>query len=119
LAADLLTAIEEKKGIDPKLLDLREVAGFTDLLILCSGTSTTHIQALARNIRQSGDDPPTYVNASPDDSWWVLDYVDVVVHVMRADLRAEYAMEVLWADAEVLDPEQVAGVRSAMIEEVG
>lgn len=94
-----MRSLEDLKAVDLRVLDLRKVASYTDLLVLCSGTSTTHIQALVRSVEEGTGERPVYRNSSPDDSWWILDYIDVVVHVIREDLRSFYNIETLWADA--------------------
>lgn len=98
----LLTGLEDKKGIDIHVLDVRGLVSYTDLLVLCTGTSTTHVSALVSSVRDSvpKKEGPVYVNSSRDDSWWVLDFVDIVVHVFREDVRPFYDLERLWCDAK-------------------
>ena len=107
LTREIIGALEDKKAQDLRVLDLRKVASYTDLLVLCNGTSTTHVQALVGNVEDQVGERPVYVNSSPDHSWCVLDYIDVVVHVFREDLRSHYGLETLWADARVLDTTEV------------
>ena len=97
--------LDDKKAIDPVVLDVREVSSVTDYYIIVTGSSPPHIRALAEELavtlkhrgspvyRQSGD---------PESGWVVLDYVDVVVHIFDPEMRAYYALERLWADAEAV-----------------
>lgn len=94
-------SLEDKKGTDIVVLDVRDLVSYTDYLVLCTGTSSAHVHALVAHVRDSFPtaDRPTYVNPSKDDSWWILDFVDVVVHVLKEDKRQYYDLEQLWGDA--------------------
>jgi ribosome-associated protein len=107
LARSIVRALEDKKAQDVLVLDLRGVATYADCLVLCSGTSSPHVQALVRNVEERASERPVYVNASPDHSWWVLDYIDVVLHVFRSDIRPVYGVEDLWSDARTLGPGEI------------
>jgi ribosome-associated protein len=107
LARRVLDALEDRKAQDVRILDLRKVATYADLLVICSGTSSTHVQALVDGVEDGAGERPVYVNRSVDHSWWVLDYIDVVVHVFREDLRGHYGLETLWSDAGEMDAASV------------
>jgi len=102
----VIEALEAKKAVDVRVLDLRKVANYADYLVVCSGTSTTHVNALVETVidEMPKRDKPVYVNNSKDNSWWILDFVDVVLHVFREDTRAYYDLEGLWSDAESVTP---------------
>jgi len=102
---DLVEALEDKKGIDIQVLDVRALVSYTDYLVLCTGTSTAHVHALVSNMTDHfrGEKRPVYVNPSKDDSWWILDFVDVVVHVFKEESRRFYALAELWGDAKKVD----------------
>jgi len=99
-------SLEDKKGIDIRVLDVRDLVSYADYLVLCTGTSSAHINALVSNVRDSvaKAERPTYVNPSKDDSWWILDFVDVVVHVFTEDRRRYYDLDQLWGDAPRIEP---------------
>jgi ribosome-associated protein len=101
----ILTALEEKKALDVQVLDVRGLVSYTDYLVICSGTSNPHVNALVTHVRDSFSkkEGPVYVNPSRDDSWWILDFVDAVVHVFKEEARAFYDLERLWSDAKSLD----------------
>jgi len=99
-----VNALEEKKGLDIQVLDVGGLVSYTDFMILCTGTSTTHVNALVSSVRDglSKAERPVYVNSSRDNSWWILDFVDVVVHVFQAESRFYYDLDSLWCDAKKL-----------------
>jgi ribosome-associated protein len=98
----IISALEEKKGVDIQVLDVRDLVSYTDFLVLCTGTSSAHVSALVENARETlpKGDRPVYVNPSKNDSWWILDFVDVVVHVFQENERRFYDLEQLWGDAK-------------------
>lgn len=98
----IVSSLEEKKAVDVLILDVRDLFSYTDYIVLCSGTSTTHVNSLVVNVENTfaKGEGPVYVNPSRDDSWWVIDFVDVVVHVFRQDIRSFYDLEGLWCDAK-------------------
>ena len=102
----IISALEEKKGIDIVALDVRELVSYTDHLVICSGSSSPHVNALVDGIRKvfSKQEGPLYVNPSKDDSWWILDFVEVVVHVFKESERDYYNLENLWGDAKKIGP---------------
>ncbi len=91
-----------RKRVDIQILDIRDIASYTDYLVICSGTSTTHVNALVENVVDvfPKGDGPVYVNTSKDNSWWILDFVDAVVHVFDDKTRHYYDLERLWLDAK-------------------
>jgi ribosome-associated protein len=98
----IVSVLNDKKGIDVRVLDVRNLVSYTDYLILCSGSSTTHVRALVSAVDKALEKTDTKVNSSLDDSWWILDQVDWVVHVFREDIRLFYDLEGLWADAKTV-----------------
>ena len=98
----IVSVLNDKKGIDVRVLDVRNLVSYTDYLILCSGSSTTHVRALVSAVDKASEMTETKVNSSLDDSWWILDQVDWVVHVFREDIRLFYDLEGLWADAQTV-----------------
>lgn len=101
LVEAVLGALSAKKGQDIRLLEVGPLVGYADLLVIADGASTTQVQALVGAVEEAirGNWRPTYVNRSPDDSWWILDFVDVVVHIFQHDARLQYGLEQLWGDA--------------------
>ena len=97
-----MKALEDKKALDIQVLDVRGIVSYTDFMILCSGTSPTHVHALVSAVKEvfPKGEGPVYVNPSKNDTWWILDFVETVVHVFQEETRAFYDLEGLWSDAK-------------------
>jgi ribosome-associated protein len=98
----IVEALEDKKAQDIQLLDVREVISYADFLVICSGSSTTQVSAIVDHLSKvfRGKEGPTYQSRSKDNSWWTLDFVDVVVHVFLEETRHFYDLENLWSDSK-------------------
>ncbi len=94
---------DNKKAEDIVILDVREVSSVTDYFVIASGTSEPHLRAIVDEItdklRQDHDVRPKAIDGTLHTAWIVLDYFDVIVHVMRTDVRNRYDLETLWGDA--------------------
>lgn len=95
----VVNALEDVKGQDIRVIDIKDIADFADYMIVVSGTSDTHVKALARtasnNLRSTGTIP---LGESGTDlgEWALIDFGDVVLHVMRPEVREYYDLEKLW-----------------------
>jgi len=104
IVSKIVKVLEEKKGVQVLVLDVRDLATYTDYMVLCSGTSTTHVKALVNAVEDKlSKEKPLYLNSSPDDSWWILDFINVVVHVFQDEVRKYYDLEGLWCDAKRIE----------------
>ncbi|WP_108424189.1 ribosome silencing factor [Flagellimonas amoyensis] len=106
LIALILHGIEDVKGVDINLLDLREIENTVcDYFIICNGTSNTHVNAIVSSIQKTVSkaiqDKPWHVEGSDNAEWILMDYVNVVVHVFQKHIREFYDIEGLWGDAKV------------------
>jgi ribosome-associated protein len=94
---------DNKKAEDTVILDLRKLSSVADYFVITSGTSEPHLRAIleeiAEKLREEFQLRPRAVDGAPQAGWIVLDYSDVIVHVMRADVRDRYDLETLWGDA--------------------
>jgi|SRR5436309_4875757 len=94
---------DSKKAEDIAVLDVRKISTITDYFVLATGTSEPHLRAISEEIkdklREDHDLKPRAVDGTLQTAWLVLDYFDVIVHVMRADVRDRYDLESLWGDA--------------------
>ena len=94
---------DNKKAEDIAILDVREVSSVTDYFVIASGTSEPHLRAIVDEIRDKLRDEhdmrANAVDGSLHTAWVVLDFFDVIVHVMRTDVRERYDLETLWGDA--------------------
>jgi ribosome-associated protein len=102
----ILDTLDDAKARDVVVLDVRKIAVFTDYMIIVTGTSNRHVIAVADNlIRQLRDDHrrrPGGVEGMQGGDWVLIDYGDIVVHVMRAQTRDFYNLEKLWSEAKRL-----------------
>jgi ribosome-associated protein len=95
-------ALEAHKAQDVVVLDLRGLCDATDYFVIASGTSDTHVRALAERVieaMQRAGRRAHHVEGLPSGRWVLLDFVDLVVHVFHPTLRDFYQLERLWADA--------------------
>jgi len=90
---------DQKKADDIVILDVRALSSVTDYFVIASGTSEPHLRAIVDEIRDKLRDEhhlrPKAVDGTLQAAWVVLDYFDVIVHVMRTDLRERYDLETL------------------------
>lgn len=97
----LLGTIEDRKGVDPVLLDLRDKTLLMDFFLVCSGTSNVQIRALTDALLETADDTPGVnkprVEGQENAEWVLLDFGDVVVHVMAEEPRERYKLEQFWS----------------------
>lgn len=106
LALACAKAAEEIQAEDIRVWDLRGLSTLTDYMVVCSGASMPHLRAILRDIRGHVEEwtgeKPLYADGKADSRWVVLDYVNVMVHVMHEEMRAFYGLEELWGDAKEL-----------------
>jgi ribosome-associated protein len=99
---------DNKKAENIVILDVRELSSVTDYFVIASGTSEPHLRAIVDEItdrlREDSGVRPTAVDGTIRAAWIVLDYFDVIVHVMRHDVRERYDLETLWGDAPRVRP---------------
>ena len=106
VALDVTRALDEKKGIDIKLLRIDKVSSLADYFLICTGTSNTHVKTLcdyAEYTMEQLGEPMLGREGHRGNSWELLDFGSVVVHVFTDEARKFYDLERLWADAEVVD----------------
>ena len=110
---------DNKKAENILVLDVQTVSSVTDFFVIASGTSTPHLRAIVDEIsdrlREEHDVKPGAVDGTVQGAWVVLDYFDVIVHVMRADVRARYDLEGLWGDAPQLKVRKAAAKREGIL----
>jgi ribosome-associated protein len=110
LATTAAAYAADKKGADIVVLDLRDVAGYTDFFVIVSGTSDRQAKAIHDGIHQGLKKHegllPRRVEGLGEARWILMDYLDVVVHVFTPETRDFYRLEALWGDVprRDLDP---------------
>ena len=94
---------ENKKAENAVILDVRKISSVTDYFVIVSGTSEPHLRAIVNEVtdklREDHGLRPRAIDGDARAPWQVLDYFDVIVHVMRNDVREKYDLEGLWGDA--------------------
>ena len=96
----VVSALDELKGINIVSLDVRGRSSITDFMVIASGTSDRHVKALADKVSERAKEAgvrPQGIEDGRDSGWVLVDLIDVVVHVMRPDVRAFYNLEKLWS----------------------
>ena len=125
LATTIAAHAADKKAIDIVALDLREVAGYTDFFVICSGNTDRQTKAIHDAIhlglKKHRGLLPRRVEGLAEARWILMDYLDVVVHVFTPETRDYYRLEALWGDVPRLefDPEELLAELPAAERAVG
>src|ERR1051325_9565124 len=97
-------AIQDKKGVDIVVLDLRKAGGFTDYFVICTGGNPRQIMAIADSVEQTlrvdFGERPHLTEGVEKSQWILLDYFNFVVHIFSRECRDFYELERLWGNAE-------------------
>ena len=107
LIATIISGIEDVKGKEINILDLREIENTVcDYFIVCEGTSNTQVNAIVNAIQKKVSkelkDKPWHIEGENNAEWVLMDYVNVVVHVFQKHIREYYDIESLWGDAKTI-----------------
>ena len=95
----VLSALEDAKGVDAQVLDVRSLTDVTDFMIVVTGTSDRHVRTLSDRVLEfmvEKSFKPLGMEGEQASDWVLVDYVDVVVHIMRERTRKHYDLESLW-----------------------
>ena len=106
VALAVTKALDEKKGIDIKLLRIDKVSSLADYFIICTGTVNTHVKTLcdyAEYTMEQLGESMLGREGHRGNSWELLDFGSIVVHVFTEEAREFYSLERLWADAEEIN----------------
>lgn len=108
---------DHKKAEDIVILDVRKQSSVTDYFVIASGTSEPHLRAIEGEIldslKQSHDLQPNHAEGTSAGRWIVLDFFDVIVHLMHPEIRRHYDLEGLWSDAARVRPAPARKARAA------
>ena len=110
LVDEILYGIEDVKGVEVHIMDLSKISNTVcKLFILCTGTSNTHVAAIAssvkKNVSKKLKEKPYSMEGIENQEWVLIDYVDVVVHIFQREIREFYDIENLWGDAKIINVE--------------
>jgi ribosome-associated protein len=107
LALACAKAADEIQAENIRVWDMRGVSGLTDFMVVCAGSSMPHLKAVLRDVAGLVQEwhgvKPANAEGKAETRWVVLDFIDVMVHVMHQELRDYYGLEELWADAKEID----------------
>ncbi|SHF47260.1 ribosome silencing factor [Desulforamulus putei] len=99
-------AADDKKATDITVLDISHISIICDYFLICTGRSSTQVQAVAEHIEEKLEEAgvkPLRIEGFREGSWILLDYGDVVIHVFQEMERNFYNLERLWGDAQVVE----------------
>jgi ribosome-associated protein len=107
LARACAGAANETKAEQIRVWDMRGVSNLTDFMVVCSGTSMPQLRAILRDVAEKVEEDhgvkAVHTEGKADTRWVVLDFIDVMVHVMHQELRDYYGLEELWKDAKEVE----------------
>ena len=108
LIAVIIKGIDDVKGEEIQLLDLREIENTVcDYFIICSGNYNTKVNAISNSVQKivskEVKDKPWHIEGQGNAEWVLMDYVNVVVHIFQKQVRDFYDIESLWVDAKITE----------------
>ena len=110
MAKKIIAAMEEKKAVDIRVLDIADISSIGDYFIIASGNNQNQVQAIIDEVDQRlGREgvSPRQVEGYPNANWVLMDYGDVIVHVFDAENRLYYDLERIWKDGKNIDPQEL------------
>ena len=99
-------AISGKKGLDIQVIEIGDISVLADYMVIATGTSSTHVKALADEVEYRLDEAGisvSHIEGYRSNSWILLDYVDVIVNVFSDEAREFYDLDRLWQDGKPVD----------------
>lgn len=107
---------DNRKAEKIVILDVRKLSSVTDYFVVATGSSEPHLRAISdevtERLQEEQSVKPNAVDGSLVGGWVVLDYFDVIVHIMRPDVRERYDLEALWSDAPRVRPRRKTGSKA-------
>lgn len=105
-AKETAKILSDKKGLDIKVIEISDVSVIADYMVIATGNSSTHVKALADEVETQLDDmgvSVSHIEGYRSNSWILLDYIDIIVHVFSNEAREYYDLERLWEDGTDID----------------
>lgn len=99
-------ALSVKKGLDIKVIKIEDISVLADYMVIATGTSSTQVKAMADNVEYELDNAGvsvSHIEGYRSNTWILMDYIDVIVHVFIDETREFYDLERLWKDGEEID----------------
>ncbi|MDY3715841.1 MAG: ribosome silencing factor [Blautia sp.] len=110
LARMACEALEDKKALDVKIIDIEQVSTLADYFIIASGTNRNQVQAMADNVEEvlgRAGYEPKQIEGYQTGNWILMDYRDIVIHVFDEENRLFYDLERIWRDGSVIEREEL------------
>ena len=102
--ADIIGKLTLTKKAEKVLsIDVRKVSSLADYFIICSAETGIQVSAIANAVRKGTPTKPWHIEGLNNQNWVLLDYVDVVLHIFKTQVREFYSLEKLWADAPTVE----------------
>lgn len=111
MARTACKALDEKKALDLKIIDIAEVSTITDYFVIASGSNQNQVQAMVDNVEEKlakAGYEPKQIEGTRSSSWILMDYGDLIVHVFDEENRLFYDLERIWRDGKEIDLEALA-----------
>lgn len=106
LAKEAVKAIDSKKGFKIKLIKVDDISVLADYFVIATGSNSTQVKAIAEEVeyklKETGN-TVSHIEGYRSNSWILLDFIDVIVHVFSDEAREYYDLDRMWADGEVID----------------
>lgn len=105
-AKETAKILSDKKGLDIKVIEISNISVIADYMVIATGNSSTHVKALADEVESQLDDmgiSVSHIEGYRSNSWILLDYIDIIVHVFSNEAREYYDLERLWEDGTDID----------------
>ena len=110
----IVKGLDDKKGIDIKVLKVDDLTVLTDYFVICNGSSTTQVKALADNAEVESEklgERVLHREGYDNGEWILLDYGVIIVHVFKPESRSFYKMENVWADGKEMNIEEIISAK--------
>ena len=111
MARTACKALDEKKALDLKIIDIAEVSTIADYFVIASGSNENQVQAMVDNVEEKlakAGYEPKQIEGTRSSSWILMDYGDLIVHVFDEENRLFYDLERIWRDGKEIDLEALA-----------
>lgn len=106
LAKEIAKVLDNRKGLDVKVIKIGDISILADYMVIATGNSSTHVKSLADYVEYELDQKGisvSHIEGHRSDTWILLDYIDVIVHIFSEEARQYYDLDRLWEDGEVVD----------------
>lgn len=108
---EIVNALKDKKGEDIEVIDIREIAAFSDFFVIASADNANQLRALQQNVEEvmykEEHMNPKQVEGNKASTWILIDFGDIVIHLFSEEDRLFYDLEKVWKDGKVVNPEDL------------